>query len=109
MIKELIICDYCRKEERGNEHSLPADWHVLGYHAQTFVDVGDWRIIHHFCSLDHMYRYKDGKRKVVEFLKTPCPHYKADWSYIEGPCAECWQAYLKEEGLDERDSVKATD
>ena len=57
MIKELIICDYCGKEEKGGEHSLPVGWHVLGYHAQTFVDKKEWRSVRHFCSLEHMHNY----------------------------------------------------
>ena len=52
MKKQELICDYCGKVSKGDDHhfSLPAGWYVLGFHGQSFVAPDDWRVINHFCS-----------------------------------------------------------
>jgi len=50
--KEELICDYCGKVSKGDEHhfNLPKGWFVLGFHCQSFVAPEEWRVTHHFCS-----------------------------------------------------------
>jgi len=56
MRKLELICDYCGKKAKGEEHhyGLPKGWVVLGFHSQTFIAYDDWRIIYHFCSSECM-------------------------------------------------------
>ena len=56
MRKLELICDYCGKAEKGDEHhyGLPKGWYVLGYHGQKFLAFDDWRVMYHFCSVECM-------------------------------------------------------
>lgn len=56
MRRKDLTCDCCGKTEEGDEHhyGLPAGWYVVGYHGQRFLAYDDWRVTHHFCSLDCM-------------------------------------------------------
>lgn len=51
-------CDYCGAILHNK---LPQGWYKLAYHKESFLDINDWRVTHHFCSLDCM----DGAVKVT--------------------------------------------
>ena len=56
MEKVLLICDFCKKEKQvldQSNFSLPIDWYALAYRKGLFC-IDDWRITHHFCSLECM-------------------------------------------------------
>lgn len=55
MRKLELTCDFCGKTENGDEYhyGLPKGWYILGYHCQRYC-YDDWRVTHHFCSLDCM-------------------------------------------------------
>ncbi len=51
-----LTCDNCGKKAKGDEYhyGLPKGWYVLAYHCQSYLAHDDWRVTHHFCSLECM-------------------------------------------------------
>uniref|UniRef100_A0A6M3L788 Uncharacterized protein n=1 Tax=viral metagenome TaxID=1070528 RepID=A0A6M3L788_9ZZZZ len=59
----------------------------------------DWRVkyIPEALSVAH----QEGREEYHRFMGTSCPHYVADRYYTESPCKDCYEAKLKEWGIEE--------